>query len=82
MYVYHMCTRYLHWLKEGVKFPTTCDTQGSELPWGSWELNPGPLQQQQSLSPAELILQPKYLDSFASPYPVLDSSLGPDDQAE
>ena len=45
-------------LEEGIKFPETGFMDGSEPPHGFWELNPGPLQEQQTLLTTGPSLQP------------------------
>lgn len=52
----HMCTRR-H--TQSVDLPGTVATDGCELPWGYWEPNPSPLQEQGLLAP-EPPLQPCY----------------------
>ena len=53
-------TAYRIWKpEEGVRVPETGVTDGYELPWECWELNPGPLQEQPVLFPAPPSLQPK-----------------------
>jgi hypothetical protein len=47
MYVHYVCSWYLRKSKEGVRFPGTRVIHGHKLPYGFWELNPGPLQEQQ-----------------------------------
>ena len=45
-------------LCEGVKSPETGVTDSCELPYGCWELNSGPLEEQPVLLIIELFLQP------------------------
>ena len=58
MYVYRMCVIHER-PEEGIRFPETGVTDGYELLWECWELNPGPLQEQPVLFPAPPSLQPK-----------------------
>lgn len=38
-------------LREDIKYPRTDAADGREAPCGCWELNSGPLQEQQALGP-------------------------------
>ena len=69
MYVHHMCAWCLRRPEEGVGSPGTGAMDGCELPCGCWELNRGPLQEQQGLFTAEPPLQPLQvtLESFFMP---------------
>ena len=44
--------------KEGLRFSKTGVADSCELPCGCWELNPGPLQEQQVLFPGAIFLGP------------------------
>ena len=45
-------------IEEGVGFPRTGATDSCELPYGLWELNPGPLEKQSVLLTAEHLPSP------------------------
>ena len=47
---------YVHW-REGVRFPAAGSSDSCELPYGCWELNPGPLEEQHVLLTTEPSLQ-------------------------
>lgn len=44
--------------EEGIRSPGTGATYGCELPYGCWEPNPGPLDEQPVLSTAEHLSSP------------------------
>ena len=52
-----MCIQYLQGPKEDDTFPGTGILDDCELPCGGWELNPGPLQEQQVFLTAEPSIQ-------------------------
>ena len=54
MYVYHVCAWCLWRPEEGIRSPGTGVTDGCEPPYGYWESNLGPLEEQQVLLKAEL----------------------------
>jgi hypothetical protein len=62
MYVYVPCLFLITQRpEEGIRAPRLRATDGYALPCGYWELNPGPLQEQQMLLNAEPFLQPQGL---------------------
>ena len=50
----------------GIRSPGTGVTDSCELPYGCWELNPGPLEEQSVLLTAEPFLQPQKIFSTKS----------------
>ena len=62
----HPCCAVPQRSEEGVRFPWNCSspgigiTDGSQLPYGCWGSNPGPLQEQLALLTARPSLQPPY----------------------
>ena len=55
--VYIVCELAAHEDREGIIFPGTRVTDSCEPLCGYWDLNPGPLQEQQLLLAVELTLQ-------------------------
>jgi len=58
MHVHPVCAWCLRRSEEGIRSPGTGDKEGCEPPCGFWELNLGPLQEQQVLLTTEPSLQP------------------------
>ena len=56
--VHRLHARYLQRPEVGVRSPVTGVPDGSELPCGYWELDPGPLEEQPMLLTTEPSLQP------------------------
>jgi hypothetical protein len=52
---------------EGARSPITGATESCELPFGCWELNPGPLEEPPVLLTAESSLQPLLMPCLAFP---------------
>lgn len=56
--IHHECVWCLQRSEESIRFLGTGVMDGSEPPCGCWEVNPGPLQEQQTFSPTEPSFQP------------------------
>lgn len=56
--VHHTCAWYLQRPEEGTVLPGTGATDGFELLYGSWELNPEPLKESQVLITTERLSSP------------------------
>jgi hypothetical protein len=61
MSVHHMYAWCLQRSEEGIMAPRTGVTDNFELPWRYWELDLGPLKEQQALLPTEPSLQSIYV---------------------